>query len=214
MLEKTAILFNGPPGSGKDTAAIHAYNRLEKSYSKGALIPWRPKRMSFATPLKSATHALYGVPFSAEYYEKEFGWDWKNKPQPEFFGEIPREVYIALSEEFAKKRAGGVEHFGRVAARSIQLERDANIFIFSDSGFSEEAVPVISKLGVDRVFVAEFERSGYSFAGDSRSYIGADLLSRFPKLTVTRIPNHQGKDLLRTLVHATLEVWLKLEPRG
>lgn len=209
-MEKTVILFNGPPGSGKDTAASMAFNLVFQKYTRNSMIPWRPKHLKFADPLKAAAHTLYNIPHSAEYYEKELGHKWKNEPSPLFFGRKPRDVYISLSEEYAK-RAHDSTFFGRIAARRIQLEKQANIFIFSDSGFADEAIPVIGNVGIENVLLVEMRRAGCSYDGDSRSYIAADLTKQFPKLKTQVIPNDQDKMLLRTLIHGTIIPWLDLD---
>lgn len=205
------ILINGPPNCGKDTAATVLDNYINNKYTQGKLIPHRTKKMKFAAPLKKAAHELYGIPYSCEYYEEKYGNEWKNQPQPEFFGEKPRDVYIDLSEKFAKKRAGGETHFGKIAARSIRLEKSANCFIFSDSGFDREAEPIIECAEISNVVVLQIERPGCSFVGDSRGYIADKLLAQFPKLKVQRIPNMGDKMLYRTLLHGFANDWLNLE---
>ncbi len=199
-MEDKVILLNGPPNAGKDLAAIYLSNYLA-SYG------FKVATMKFADPLKQAAHALYNIPHSTAYYEKEFGNDWKNQPQQEFFQKTPREIYIALSESFAKV-INGEDFFGRIAARRISLERDRNLFIFTDSGFASEAVPVIKRVGIQNVLLLEIDRNGTSFASDSRSYIGDDLVKSFPNLARVRIPNHQGKDIYRVLIRAAAAQWL------
>lgn len=209
-MDKKAILLNGPPGCGKDTAAAIARNYLDGKHHVRSFQGFKTAHHKFANPLKAAAHTLYGLPFSADYYEKEFGHDWKNKPQVEFFGKTPREIYISLSEDFAKVH-GGEQFFGRIAARAIALEKSTNVFVFSDSGFADEAIPVIQRLGVSNVLVVEIERSGTSFAGDSRSYIGHDIKTSFAdKVKVIRLPNNQDKMLFRTLINSTLKDWLEV----
>jgi DNA polymerase III delta prime subunit len=211
-MDKKAILFNGPPGCGKDTAAAITRNYLDGKHHVRSFQAFKSAHHKFATPLKQAAHTLYGLPFSAEYYEKEFGYDWKNKPQVEFFGKTPREIYISLSEDFAKVH-GGQTFFGRIAARAISLDKSANVFVFSDSGFAAEAGPVIEKLGAVNVLIVEIERSGTSFVGDSRGYIGDDIRRSYAnsdKLKIIRLPNNQDKMLFRTLLNSTLKDWLEV----
>lgn len=204
------VFFNGPPGSGKDTATIIARNFLDKKLPTGDVMRLYVEHFKFADPLKQAAHALYGIPYSCEYYEKEKGHKWKGEPQVEFFGKTPRDEYIALSEEFAKSRHG-VEVFGRVAARRIALAKQANVFLFSDSGFVPEAVPVIKLVGVDNVHVVELNRPGCTFEGDSRGYIIDKLNTMYgSSLKSVRIPNTGDKMDLRLLVQGIMSKWFKV----
>jgi hypothetical protein len=207
---KKVFLINGPPNSGKDLTAVIARNFIDGKWTKTATRPIASKIMKFADPLKNAAHALYGIPYGCEYYEKEFGNDWKNTPQVEFYGATPRSEYIALSEEYAKRRHGE-EVFGRVLARRIALEKQANVFLIPDSGFYLEAVPVIALVGLNNVIVVELTRAGCDFSSDSRSYVGDKLREQFPKLKVIRIPNSGDRDDLRLLVHGTMMKYLGVE---
>jgi hypothetical protein len=208
---KKVFLINGPPNSGKDTAAVICSNFVNGKFSKTQLPMLRPVHMKFASPLKAAAHALYGIPMSCEYYEKEFGNEWKDEPQVEFYGQTPRSEYIALSEEYAKKRHGQ-EVFGKVAARRIALEKQANVFLFSDSGFALEAIPIIKLVGVKNVHIIELTRSGCDFSSDSRGYIGKELKQQYAdKLKVIRIPNDGDKDDFRLLLHGTMVKFLQVE---
>ena len=210
-MQKRAILFNGPPGSGKDTAAIIARNYLDQKFIKGSVVPIRATHSKFATPLKAAAHTLYGLPYSADHYEKTFGYEWKNKKQMEFFGKSPREVYIALSEDFAKKM--GDEHFfGKIAARTIGLEKQCNTFIFSDCGFAGEVQPLIAALGLDNIFIVELFRDGTSFDGDSRGYIVDELNAKYAgKVKYRRLSNNQDKMIYRIMIQAILKEHLNIE---
>jgi hypothetical protein len=209
-MQKKVILINGPPGSGKDTATAFAKAAIDGKPSRGKFVGHDVAHLKFADPLKAAAHVLYGIPHSADYYEKEFGYEWKNNPQPEFFGLIPRSVYISLSEEYAKEK-GGASFFGKIAARRIRLDKRNDVFIFSDSGFADEAIPVIREVGIDNVLLISLERSGHNFAGDSRGYISGTLCVQYPKLNHVRLPNNQDKMLLRTLIRGTVQPWLDIE---
>lgn len=205
---KRAVFFNGPPGSGKDAAVGIAANFIRGKLAPGLTRPCNPAHYKFAEPLKAAAHALYGIPYTASYYEKEFGHGWKDEPGIEFYGKTPRSEYIALSEDYAKRRHG-TDVFGRVAQRRIALEKSANVFLFSDSGFCDEAVPVVSLLGVNHCFVVEVERPDTSFLGDSRGYIAAELNERFAgKIKTLRIPNNGDLSDLQLLVRGAMVKFL------
>lgn len=194
---KKLVLFNGPPHSGKDQAAISLENLLNNQSPLDGSPAYRPRRLKMATPIKEAAHALYGLPFSCEHYEREFGNAWKDEPQAEFFGKTPRSVYISMSEEYAKVQQGE-SFFGRVLARRMMLDRQSNVFLISDCGFVNEVVPLVLAYGKEKLLVVELERPGTSFDGDSRNYIGEQL--QYHPVTkgvqVIRIPNN---DTIMTL---------------
>jgi hypothetical protein len=204
------ILFNGPPGSGKDLSAIILRNMI--TGKKGLLSdpPYRPEILKFAAPIKAAAHALYNIPYSCEYYEKEFGNDWKDKPQGEFYGLTPREVYISLSEEYMKPMQTP-NIFGRLAVRAMKNHIDRNVFIFSDSGFIEEALPVITKVGLDNVILIELTRPGCSFKKDSRGYIGDLICEQLPAFkNFIRLNNDQDQAFLTLLLRGVAMKYLSL----
>lgn len=210
---KKVILFNGPPGSGKDQSAISMENLLIGEAPVNGGPAYRPRRIKMADTLKAAVHALYGLPFSCEYYEREFGNEWKDQPQPEFFGATPRSVYISMSEEFAKKQ-GGESFFGRVLARKMKLDHQTNVFLISDAGFLNEVVPLALAYGKDKLLVVELERGGKTFEGDSRAYIG-DQLQMHPVtkgVKVIRIPNNDSILMLRHLLQGIAAKYLDFNP--
>lgn len=149
------ILFNGPPRSGKDTAATICVNMLgARAY------PYR-----FAGPLKDATHAFFGMGgILMEHFDAV-----KDVKSKLFFGMSPREAYIWLSEEVAKPKFGK-DFFARVAANHLRSIRNATVVI-SDCGFQVEADTLIEVFGEDNVHLVHILRDGTSFTGDSRSYI-------------------------------------------
>lgn len=206
MAQKKIIAFNGPPNSGKDLSAtiVGSYLRSKPGISV--------MQCKFADPLKLATHTLFAIPHSTAYYEAEFGNAWKNTPQPEFFGHTPREVYIAISEEIGK-RFGGPAVFGRVQLRKIKRETVANTFVFSDCGFFDEIVPLITEFGKENCLVIELRRPGTSFADDSRGYIGDSVRTdpRTKGTVVRTIHNDDDRDLLNIQVKGAVKSFLKLE---
>lgn len=152
------ILLNGPPGSGKDTAANFFHDEYGAYHTK------------FAKALKEATHALYGLgALPDDFFEST-----KNKPNAVFFGLSPRQAYIKVSEELVKP-ALGQRFFGEVMRETCKRAvADGNeVIVISDSGFAEEAQPLIREFGVANVRLLQIhaEARGCTFEGDSRSYI-------------------------------------------
>lgn len=173
-----AVFLNGPPGSGKDTAANALMaSAIWNAHFKG--VKFKPYHMKLATPLKAAAHCLFGLPsdIPTEYFD-----DCKNIPSPDFFDETPRSVYIALSERFMKPEYGKAS-FGRIftrrikAATSMGLSTDEPFIICSDLGFDEELDAVLSEvIGRENALIIQVSRYGTGFkeGKDSRSYIEAD----------------------------------------
>ncbi len=151
-------LFNGPPRCGKDTAV----EALIRHFNGQAV------EMKISEHLKNATHAaygIYGVPH--DHFEKV-----KDTPLAEFLGLTPRDAYIAHSEQYMKPLHGKAV-FGRIMAQRIRRETPEIVFI-SDSGFSEEAFPLMEIAGPENVFLMRIHMEGKDFSNDSRDYVYLD----------------------------------------
>lgn len=149
------ILFNGPPRSGKDTAADTAVELLGR----------RALKMKFADAVKAGTHVSYGISdVRPDYFELV-----KDEPCEDFFGLTPRQAYIHHSETYMKP-LHGQDVFGRIMVKRMQ-SMPAEIAVVSDSGFIAEAKPVIDLVGAENVFLVRIHRVGCDFRNDSRSYI-------------------------------------------
>jgi len=156
-------LLNGPPRSGKDTLA-----RLLCDEASGDMI------LSFADPLKVATHAALGLfgptgkPLPADAFE-----DVKDiYDVPGFLGVSPRQAYIQMSEGFGKQ-LWGPAYYGERFAELIRALRPGmeHHVIVPDSGFVAEAEVLVDRFGPERVRLFHLHRDGCDFANDSRRYI-------------------------------------------
>jgi len=143
------MLFNGPPGCGKDEAAAC----LSPEFTP----------LKFAGFLKDTVHDMYGVPVDKAEEDK----DKPGEYMPN--GKTLREAYIQMSEHFFKPMYGN-DFFGRVVAVEI-ADSDNDCFAISDSGFVEEAQVLVNRFGAESVTLVKIKREGCSFKGDSRSYI-------------------------------------------
>lgn len=151
MNPRKVVFFNGPPHSGKDT--------IVEMLDRG-----RPSsHLKFATPLKVQCAVLLEI--TIEELEKI-----KDKPHPALKGGTPRQYLINLSEKMIKPIYGR-DFFGHVAMHRInELPAFVPLVMFSDSGFVEEAIPVVSQVGLLNCVRIELYRPGTSFVGDSRNY--------------------------------------------
>jgi hypothetical protein len=152
------IGFNGPPGAGKDTLANGLANN-----------PWIAQhflvhQVKFAATLKAAVHTLFGV----EATEAE-------KDQPSPYGPTWRQLYIGMSEAYAKKVTDNESIFGHILVERMKLglasSQKPTLWLASDCGFEPEQYPVITHLGSDQVKYIQVHRDGCSFSGDSRGWI-------------------------------------------
>lgn len=149
------ILLNGPPGSGKDTLAQHLRDKNRNF-----------EILHFAKILKERTHALYGN----SLLEYDYFDGCKNKPNDFFLGLTPRQAYINVSEVYIKP-IHGTKFFGDALVKTIRSSFYlARGFITADSGFAEEAEPVINCMGRENTLLVRIRDRG-SFANDSRSFI-------------------------------------------
>lgn len=183
---KQILILNGPPGCGKDKLADH----LVANYANF-------KKAKFANELKKMTHRAYNTTQQeADAYEHV-----KDVPSVEFFGLTPRQAYIGFSENFIKKMHGK-DFFGLLLAPHIQTrhQKEDDVFVISDGGFSEEVDPLITTFGAKVITIVRLTKEGCDFAasGDSRRYIYAEQFNE-------KAPNFT--DLANTA--PTLEQYLK-----
>lgn len=179
------VLFNGPPRSGKDTAAALLGDLLAK---RGVLYG----TYSFASPLKKAAHALYGLNVPEKHFE-----DRKDKPADEFFGGTPRRVYIDLSERAAKPIWGN-DFFAKVAAQA--MSRMKSHVVVSDCGFQHEIDVLKKSFPIGNILLIKMHRKGCDYSNDSRSYIKHDEDATFNIMNDQTI-DHLRQDLDQILTH-------------
>lgn len=165
------LLVNGPPRSGKDTVGrlicegSPLATGVTKLKASAVVVPLLQTR-KFSAPLRRAMRDMFAWDITKVEHEKD---------QKKIHGRTPREIMIALSEQFFKPTFGpafmGVELSRRL---KIYAEResygDAFGVVVTDSGFLEEIQPVLDTFPGD-VRLLQMSRSGCTFEGDSRQYI-------------------------------------------
>lgn len=158
------VAFNGPPGSGKDTAAGQAFQYLTD-------LGYNCFDYKMSMPLKFVVNWFCLVPDPRLQHEelKPQLTRWSTPDKQVTF----RQAYIDFSERWAKELWGqdifarwAINQFEQVAASSKQ----STIHIISDAGFVGEQVPIIDWVTPQRYAIARMQRPGHTFAGDSRSY--------------------------------------------
>mgnify|MGYP003149221246 CR=1 FL=1 len=184
------ILINGPPSSGKDTAA-----RFIRKYL-GA----REYKMSMT--LKSGLRELLGIEHPdwdrmLAYGAKDTEWNSLNDM-------TPRRALIELSEMFMKPMFGG-DIFGHVAVRRMKRMVSADHIVVSDVGFTYEVPPILEEWGHKKVRILKLERPGCDFTDDSRGYIDVDQLKMGAYWK--SINNQYDLELFEAQVKSVLKEW-------
>lgn len=156
------IIFNGPPGSGKDEAALYFKRRGFK-------------HVSFKYVLFKETVDYFGV--SHDWFMKDYYSDRKVKETPEkaLKGMSRREALIHVSEEVIKP-VEGLDFFGRCVAEEIEAGKD---YAISDGGFVEELTPIINKIGTENIVLVQLTREGCDYSTDSRRYFDGNLIKEY-----------------------------------
>jgi hypothetical protein len=91
----------------------------------------------------------------------------------------PREALVYISEIVVKPR-WGKDYFGKARVISLQEALEVNpvntLYVDGSCAFDEEIEGVINIMGQDNVLLLRIHRDGYTFDGDSRSYISDGLV--------------------------------------
>lgn len=178
------ILLNGPAGSGKDTLAAMLL-------AQGSV----QQVMQFKAPMFDIALAASGLDpatWWCRYNDRAL----KEAPWGVLGGMSCREFMIHISEKFIKPVFGD-DYFGRQVALKY-THRAAGIVdvTVSDSGFQSELNALNNEVGPENVLVVRLRRCGYTFRGDSRTYvtpqvgnhfIEVDLIDGYPSQAVGNI---------------------------
>lgn len=184
------VFINGPPGSGKDTAANAIYGRMKNA-----------RTYKMAQPIIEAVRGAFRI--SNVDWKGLMSPEFKQSPSDKFFGRTPRETMISFSEDWIKPFFGK-DTFGHLAVRELMTSK-MDLCAISDSGFREECLPVVQQFGRQNCLVIQLKRDGCTFKGDSRSYLdlsdaGVPLvqvdnymeLEWFELFIVTKVQKHFG----------------------
>lgn len=147
------ILFNGPPGCGKDTVV-----RCLTPYLKFT-------HLKFAAPIKRMACGLLNCDMrwleaNKDTFIMPLGYNSKV---------TLRQFLIDLSEKFFKPLYGE-DVFGNLLWKEAKDAANSLVLV-SDCGFSAEVSRVIQSAGKSNCLVVRINRIGCNFDGDSRSYL-------------------------------------------
>ncbi len=159
------IIFNGPPGAGKDAACL-----LFKQLGY--------KHLSFKEELFKETFKFFGV--SEEWFMNDYdNRDIKERPETklQIGGQkfSRRDAMIYVSEKYIKPKYGK-DYFGKQLSKYITID---GLFCVSDGGFQEELSPIINKFGAESITIIQLTREGCDFSSDSRRYFNGNLIQEF-----------------------------------
>lgn len=142
------ILLNGPPRAGKDTIGEMLVQSIPRTVA-----------VKFAQPIIDYMFKVHGIRMSDVA---------KDEAHPNLCGRTPRQVAIHYSEKMCKPLFGQ-DYFGHEAVKQMQkLPKGIDTAVFTDSGFVNEAVPVLK--AATSMMVVRIHRRSCTFHGDSRSY--------------------------------------------
>lgn len=164
------VIFNGPPGSGKDEAASY----FKENFGFGNL--------SFKYQLFKQTIEHFEVNeewFMEGYDNREV----KEKKEVALGDRSRREAMIYMSEDIIKPREGK-DFFGRCVAEEIE---EGKIYALADGGFYEEIIPIVEKVGAENVVLVQLTRIGHDFSSDSRRYFNGILFKEYTINSATAI---------------------------
>lgn len=171
------ILLNGPPSSGKDTAAKHIRQWLSEKWpevdAQGLRKPkYRVHLDRMSMPIKRAFAGTMGLPITPD--GEVLHWEAQKEQEVPEFGISYRQWQIDFSEKFLKQYDAAI--FGTLlSARIERLFRngDANLVVVPDCGFAIEIETLYSNFNPADILLIRCHRNGFTFSGDSRSYVRA-----------------------------------------
>src|SRR6202045_3125981 len=164
------ILLNGPPSSGKDTAARHIHDWCETKHIDYPRWHCMLDRMSM--PIKRAFAATMGLQITQDGEVEP--WESQKEVIIPDFGISYRQWQIDFSESFLKKYNEAI--FGVLLARRIarRFERGiANLMVIPDAGFQIEIDTLYQIFDPKDILLIRCHRPDFGFQGDSRSYVKA-----------------------------------------
>lgn len=159
---KVLIILNGPPSCGKDTLANALYEQFgwEKVEFKAAL----------RDDVCQVFHTTLDVLRNHETRKEERSNAFIHPETGEALS--LRQALIYTSEEVIKPTYGK-KHYGQRLCDKL-LASDSEMFVCSDGGFTDEILPLVE--ADIKVRILRIHRPGYTYAGDSRSYIPEDFV--------------------------------------
>jgi hypothetical protein len=159
------IFINGPPRAGKDTVGNYLF-------TAGGYMP-----IKFAQIVKEKCHASLGlVDGDGQSFKFDIFETVKDIVLDDFMGVTPRQAYQYFSERYMKPLYGP-SIFGELLLKKIKEDyKDHYAFCVTDSGFYDEAEPLVEEAGPKNCLLLRIHRKNKHFINDTRSYIDLSRL--------------------------------------
>lgn len=166
------IIFNGPPGSGKDFACTY----LKERYPNVIHVSFKEKLIDITCRIYCISREEWDERYSATTHPPFFRM--KDACWHRLGGLSQREALIHVSENVIKPMFGKAV-FGELLCDTIEdlkQQIQDSVFVCSDGGFPEEVGPISFlflqyNVNITGVTVARIARDECSFVGDSRNYL-------------------------------------------
>ncbi len=155
--KRLAIVFNGPPRAGKDTAILV----LQQLFPKAEVY-------QFIRPVKEKVHRDLGLDVPFDHFESR-----KDTPLETFGGLAPRYAYIAESDRLVAEHGPDVltdMYFGAISNCTAEI-------LITSAGLNSEANKLATIFGVDNTLFLRVNREGHDFSKDVREWITVDGLN-------------------------------------
>ena len=148
------ILLNGPPKSGKDTAAEFVVKHVN-----------RTTHYKLSRPLKQAVHRIFDISGEmVKHFEAN-----KEAISPHLLGTSYRKAQIDVFHMLESEFGGDV--LARLFIRYLKKNDASKHIVVSDCGRTPEAQALVSHFGRDKVAIIGLYRPDCSFEGDIREYV-------------------------------------------
>ncbi len=178
------ILLNGPPRSGKDTAAAFIVKYLSHT-----------THYKLSRPLKGAVHKIFDI--SGEmvvHFEKN-----KETSSPHLLGSSYRAAQIDIF--WMLENIYGPDVLARLFIRYIKKNDASKHIVLSDCGRTAEGQALVKHFGGDKVARIKLFRPGCNYDNDIREYV---------KINCERdasIDNEYDLDVFEAQVKRVLKRW-------
>ena len=178
------ILLNGPPRSGKDTAAGFVVKYLSHT-----------THYKLSRPLKGAVHKIFDISGEVTgHFEAN-----KESPSPHLLGRSYRQtqidLYLMLESHY------GPDVLARLLIRYLKKNDASKHIVLSDCGRTAEGQALVSHFGGDKVARIKLFRPGCDFSQDIREYVKINCERD------TSIDNEYDLDVFEAQVKRVLKRW-------